>query len=531
MKSITRTLISFSILVGLLLVSVPTPTHAQVGPPGTQSLPTNKPLEQISSPPPQGLKSAVGWSWDDGAIQRSTIVNCVSIIYPPWIYEYGAGVYVGYYANPGAGLPTPNNVYYVHVVLYGLGNACSGMYAYVDIGLPPNTALAISSTNPVYCYADGVLSTGCPQTLPPSTYNAGWFEVPSTASNHTWPLPQGHNWEFQIPVYSTTTLANQNFQSAIWMLDGNSSPWLVPSVPIDVYAPPTPGAFNKSSPSSGTTGLSTSPTLSWGASSGAASYSYCYDTSNDNVCSSWLNNGSATSKALSGLAANTTYFWHVRAANSGGTTYSNGSSSAFWSFHTASLPPPGTFSKASPGNGALNLPANPTLKWSTSANATSYQYCIDLINDNLCSTGWKSVGTNTGIALTGLAPAKYYWQVHSKNSAGTTDANGGTWWSFTVPPKPGIFGKTSPTNGAIGRPVNLTLKWGVSSNSVKYEYCIDTINNGVCDTSWISRGLNTSVSLTGLTKNAKYFWQVRARNVKGATLANGGSWWNFTTLP
>jgi hypothetical protein len=99
--------------------------------------------------------------------------------------------------------------------------------------------------------------------------------------------------------------------------------------------PPPPGAFNKSGPSNGATNQSTSPSLSWGASSGATTYYYCYDTTNDNACSSWSSNGSSTSKALSGLSAGTTYYWHVRATNSGGTTYSNSnSSSAFWSFTT-----------------------------------------------------------------------------------------------------------------------------------------------------------------------------------------------------
>ena len=79
--------------------------------------------------------------------------------------------------------------------------------------------------------------------------------------------------------------------------------------------------------------------------------------------------------------------------------------------------------------------------------------------------------------------------------------------------------------------VNLTLKWGTSSNAVKYEYCIDRVNDGKCNTSWISRGLNLNVSLTNLLKNTKYYWQVRARNAIGVTLANSGAWWNFTTLP
>jgi hypothetical protein len=45
-----------------------------------------------------------------------------------------------------------------------------------------------------------------------------------------------------------------------------------------------PGVFNKSSPANGSTGQSTSPTLSWGASAGATNYEYCLDTTNNNVC-------------------------------------------------------------------------------------------------------------------------------------------------------------------------------------------------------------------------------------------------------
>ena len=96
----------------------------------------------------------------------------------------------------------------------------------------------------------------------------------------------------------------------------------------------TPGSFSKTSPANAATNQTTSPTLTWGASSGATGYQYCYDTTNDNACSGWTSNGSSTSKALSGLSQNTTYYWHVRATNSFGTTYSNGSATAFWSFTT-----------------------------------------------------------------------------------------------------------------------------------------------------------------------------------------------------
>jgi hypothetical protein len=154
----------------------------------------------------------------------------------------------------------------------------------------------------------------------------------------------------------------------------------------------------KTSPANGATGQSTSPTLTWSSSSGATRYEYCYDTSNDNACSNWVNNGTATSVSLSGLANNTTYYWHVRAVNAGGTTYSNGSSTAYWSFTTTSSSPPAAFNKTSPANGATGQSTSPTLTWSSSSGVTSYEYCYDTSNNNSCdSANWVSRGTNTNV--------------------------------------------------------------------------------------------------------------------------------------
>jgi serine protease len=94
-----------------------------------------------------------------------------------------------------------------------------------------------------------------------------------------------------------------------------------------------PGAFGKTSPSNGATKRQTTLTLSWAASSGATSYEVCYDTTNDSACSgAWTDVGTATSRAISGLARATTYYWQVRANNASGQTSANGG--AWWSFRT-----------------------------------------------------------------------------------------------------------------------------------------------------------------------------------------------------
>jgi uncharacterized repeat protein (TIGR02543 family) len=93
-----------------------------------------------------------------------------------------------------------------------------------------------------------------------------------------------------------------------------------------------PDAFSKTSPGNTANDQSIAPTLEWEASFGAANYEYCYDTSDDDTCAAWTDNLDSTSVTLANLIPGETYYWHVRANSIGGTTYSNTSETAFWSF-------------------------------------------------------------------------------------------------------------------------------------------------------------------------------------------------------
>lgn len=100
-----------------------------------------------------------------------------------------------------------------------------------------------------------------------------------------------------------------------------------------------PGPFGKVSPTNGATDLPTSLTLDWGDSSGATSYEYCYDTTNDNACSAWTS--TPTSQvSIGGLSEGITYYWQARAVNPYGATYADGSEFNYWSFTTSSFPFP-----------------------------------------------------------------------------------------------------------------------------------------------------------------------------------------------
>jgi hypothetical protein len=198
----------------------------------------------------------------------------------------------------------------------------------------------------------------------------------------------------------------------------------------------------------------------------------------------------------------------------------------------------GTLSKTTPVNNATNVNnANVTLKWSayTGTGLNRYRYCIDTSNNNQCDAAgeWTNAWGNTSVTLTTLAAnTTYYWQVQAVLNDNTkVDANSGAWWTFStqVTLPPAAFNKLLPANGAVNQSITPVLTWQSSPTAASYSYCVDTINNGLCDNSWINAGTNTMATLmTGIANNTTYYWQVRATNANGTTNADSG-WFSFTT--
>lgn len=88
------------------------------------------------------------------------------------------------------------------------------------------------------------------------------------------------------------------------------------------------------------------------------------------------------------------------------------------------------------------------------------------------------------------------------------------------------FAKSLPANNAINQPVSVTLRWIPSSYSPTYEYCYAT-SIDAC-TTWTSVS-DVQVTVSGLSKNTTYYWQVRATNTAGTIVSSGG-YWKFTTV-
>ncbi|HAE60488.1 MAG TPA: hypothetical protein DCG54_13540, partial [Anaerolineae bacterium] len=145
----------------------------------------------------------------------------------------------------------------------------------------------------------------------------------------------------------------------------------------------------------------------------------------------------------------------------------------FTSGETYTVPLP-TFDKISPATDATNQSLSPTLSWNISDGATSYEYCYSS-SAGPC-TQWHSVGANTSVTLNDLAADyTYSWQVRAVNAYSTTEADGGTWWSFTTtaasactwpaytPPTSATFGDVPMTVGHwswVERLANSTITAG-----------------------------------------------------------------------
>lgn len=204
------------------------------------------------------------------------------------------------------------------------------------------------------------------------------------------------------------------------------------------------------------------------------------------------------------------------------------------------------FGKVSPANGIDNQPVTVTLKW-TAAPANPYgygkyyKYCYYTSGGTCSFDGGLYTTQHTISGLT--KGTTYYWQilvVYCKDSGCVQkerhEADDGQVWSFRtggVQP-PGSFAKLSPTNNTLNF-TNRILSWSSSPGATSYQYCFSPIlidSNCTHLNGWRDVGNVTSVTIPNDAKliwGNTYYWQARASNSGGATVADAGAWWTFTT--
>ena len=277
----------------------------------------------------------------------------------------------------------------------------------------------------------------------------------------------------------------------------------------------TPADFSKTTPANGAAGQATSLTLQWASSAAASSYQYCVGTVNP--CSNWTDNGTATSVPLSGLQAGAAYYWHVRAVNSFGTTFSNGDASADWLF-TVAANAPGDFNKISPVSGATLQSTSLTLQWSPSTEASYYEYCYGTADP---CTNWTNNNLATSVSLSGLqANTPYYWHVRAVNALGTTYSDGSpdSVRSFVaVPPtttttfqSAGAYdgwvlaASSANTSGGTINATNTIFQLGDDSGNRQYKSILSFTTSGLPDTAVIESAV-LKIAQSGLPTGTNPF--------------------------
>lgn len=187
--------------------------------------------------------------------------------------------------------------------------------------------------------------------------------------------------------------------------------------------PPPPAAPTQIAPANTATGVAVPATLSWNASATATSYRVEVSANAAFTTPIFLDRSvTTTSTSVSGLAANTTYYWRVTASNAGGSS----AASAVWSFTTANAPPPPALPAppvlSAPANAATGVAIPATLSWAASSGATSYNVQVSTSSTFAGTPFLNRTGvTTTSTSVSGLAAnTVYYWRVSATNAGGTS---------------------------------------------------------------------------------------------------------------
>jgi hypothetical protein len=231
-----------------------------------------------------------------------------------------------------------------------------------------------------------------------------------------------------------------------------------------------------SAPVNGATGISLTPTLTWGTVPATATYRVQVST-RSTFTSLVLDDSALTAASVAitiTLSGSTTYYWRVDAKNALGTS----PWSSAWSFTTTtggpSVPLP-----TSPSNGATD--ANPGLLWliweGGPSGAISYHVQLSTSNTFATTVLDSAAVTANSVPVSGLAiNTTYYWRVNVTTSAGTSAWS--TVFSFTTissaPGAPSVV--NSPANGDTGISLTPVLTWGTIPGTATYRVQVSTSN-------------------------------------------------------
>jgi phosphodiesterase/alkaline phosphatase D-like protein len=244
---------------------------------------------------------------------------------------------------------------------------------------------------------------------------------------------------------------------------------------------------------------------------------------------------------ITGLHANTTYYFRLSAQNAYGT-----GSGATYSFSTNTNPPPPGAAPTTITNAATGISrttANLNGHVNPNSADTNYWFEYGVSSALGQATGFQSAGNgNTSSAvsasLSNLNPlTKYYFRLNAQNQFGTVN---GAIQSFSTPgpAAPGVptVDTTSATKIATS---SATLNGRINPNGAQtsywFEYSEDSLLGSILGTVTPAQsvqsgtaGVNVSGDATNLQSNTKYYYRLVGRNDYGTVR---GSIMSFKTRP
>ncbi|MFL6246492.1 MAG: hypothetical protein ACJ74H_10745 [Thermoanaerobaculia bacterium] len=231
------------------------------------------------------------------------------------------------------------------------------------------------------------------------------------------PKTAGETWYYYVLAVQTD--GNNVWSAPMWITWGTSC--TLPAAPA------------LSSPASGATSVSTSPTLSWSAVSGATSYDLYLGAS---TTPPFYSSTSSTSIAVSGLAASSTYNWKVIAKNACG----SGPASAQRSFTTAGGSIPVTLISEGAESGATgwtftkNTGSGWSIETSTDSHGGAHRFKSNVgFTTYLNSADWSVVSPSFSLAGKTAATLTFYNKYKTESGYDffrvEVSTNGGTSWT------------------------------------------------------------------------------------------------------
>jgi sugar lactone lactonase YvrE len=297
-----------------------------------------------------------------------------------------------------------------------------------SLALDAEGATYVSDTNNNRVRKVGACTAvAAPSLAAPATGAAG---IPPASVTLSWSAVAG---AFRYDVYLDTAnpparivaadVASTSFQTAA-LLPGTTYAWRVVAKG-DPYCPQAssaasavrtfttaslcaaPDAFSTQAPTDGATGVSASPTLTWTAAPGAASYDIYLGT--DDPPPLLASGLTATTYTASSLTTGSTYSWRVVAHSACDASRTSTTARARFTVTGVCASPP-AFTLLSPPDGSTGRPTAVTLTWSPVPGAASYDVYLGVGSPGAAPIASGLTGTAhlaTGLTL----GASYRWQV------------------------------------------------------------------------------------------------------------------------